>query len=234
VRSLVNCNNMLLYLGVDGIYAFDGTGSRLLDIPLAEYLKANINPVCRHLAAAAFFNNTYLLSYPKGSSTVNNETVFIDFRTGLTGVYSFGFGVYSRWDQAGDGFRLFAGSTSVGRVYELLTGLNDDGDDIEAWDSIEPLDMGMPDIWKQFYHLYVKVKSTDATTLRMFYALDDGTEVHRDVTIPENRTQWYKIDLLGGGQRARAIALRPRVKDKFDITIMGYQVVFEAEAAEWS
>lgn len=38
-RSLVNCENLLLYLGCDGIYAFDGVSAQILNIPLAEYLK---------------------------------------------------------------------------------------------------------------------------------------------------------------------------------------------------
>lgn len=233
-RSLVNCNNLLLYLGVDGVYAFDGTGARIVHIPLAEYLKTNLNPAYAHLAAGAFFNSQYLLSYPKGDSAVNSETVYLDFRSGLTGVYSCAFGAYCRWDQSGDGLRMFAGSASEGRVYEAFTGLSDDGGNIAAYDRVEPLDMGAPDVWKQFYNLYVKIKSTTATTLTMGYTLDDGTEQTLTTAIPANRTQWYKLDLPGGGQRGRAIALRPQFADKYAVTIMGYQVVYEPEAVEWA
>ena len=230
IRSLVNCNNLLLFWGKGGLFAFDGATARELSRPLSEYLKANVNSAYSNLMAGCFFENRYLLSYPKGESTTNNETVYLDFSNGVTGIFDVAYGCYTNWDKKGDGDRLFAGSATEGRVYEVFTGTDDDGTDITAYDSTEPLDLGMPDTWKQFYDIYVKCKVDAETSLRMYYTLDDGEEQYRDVTLSAS-TLWYRVRLLGGGQRARAIALRPRVTK--DVEIYGYAIVYETEAPEW-
>lgn len=232
-RSLVSCNNLHLYLGVDGIYQFTGFESKIISPPLAEYIKDNINPTFAHLSASIFYNNQYLLSYPKDDSETNDETVYIDFETGTTGIYNFGFGCYSKWDRGTDGLQLYSGSATVGRVYKTLSGLEDDTAAIVCYDRTEPIDLGKPDTYKQWYDIYIKVKSTTGTALTMYYTLDEATETSASLTLTADKTRWYRIKLVQGGQRARAISLRPYVSDKYDITIMGYALSYTEEPAEW-
>jgi len=234
MRSYVNCDNLIVYLGFNGINYFDGTTSGIFSKAVNEYIKNNINGTYRHLSCATYFDDKYMLCYPKGASTVPSETIWIDLKNKSYGVYDFAFSCFSLWNRGTDGLQLFGGSNTEGRVYKVFDGLDDDGAAITAYDDIEPLDLGYPELWKQFYNLYIKVKSTTGTALRFYYQLDDASETYKDLTMTANKTLWYKIDLGGGGQRARAIKLRPYISDKYDFTIMGYAVVFELEPPEYA
>lgn len=231
-RTLVNCDNLLVYLAFEGLYYFDGVTSKELSVYLNEYIKANINKTYAFLSASCYFDNKYLLSYPKGESPVPNETLYYDFRYQTYGIYSFAFGCYSKWDKGGDGLRLFGGSTTIGRVYEI-TGLSDDGSDIECYDSPESINFGMPERYKQIYSVYIKCKTTTGTSLRLYYTLDTSVETYVDKTLTANVTDWYKIDLVGGGQRCRELKIRPRMNDKYAFEIYGYEIVYDLEAPEY-
>lgn len=234
MRSYVNCDNLIVYLGFNGINYFDGTTSGIFSKAVNKYIKENINGTYRHLSCATYYDDKYLLCYPKGANTVPSETIWIDLKNKTYGVYNFAFSCFSRWDRGTDGLQLYGGSNTEGRVYKVLNGLEDDGSAITAYDDIEPLDLGYPELWKQFYHFYIKVKSTTGTALRFYYTLDDGSETYKDLTMTANKTLWYKVDLGGGSQRARAIKPRPYISDKYDFTIMGYAVVFELEPPEYA
>ena len=232
-RSLANCKNLLVYLGYDGIYYYDGTAGKKLDTKLSKYIMENINPTYMHLSCGVYFEDKYLLTYPKGASTVPNETVYFDFEFKTTGVHDLGFSCYSVWDKGGDDYLLKAGSNTEGRIYSVFDGLDDDGSAIVCYDDIEPIDLGAPDIYKKWYIIYIKIKTTTATALRMYYSLDYNAETYVDTTLDANITAWYKIGFGSAGLRARALGFRPYMSDKFDNTIMGYALVYAADPAEW-
>ena len=234
MRSYVNCDNLIVYLGHNGINHFDGVSSGIFSEALNKYIRDNIVDDYKYLSCATYFDNKYILCYPKTGGTYPTETIWIDLKNKTYGVYSFSFSCFSLWDKGTDGLKLKGGSNTIGQIYSVFDGLEDDGSAITAYDSPEPLDMGYPEIWKQFYHFYIKIKSTTGTALRFYYTLDSGTETYEDLTMTANKTLWYKIDLSGGGQRARAIKPRPYISDKYDFTIMGYAVVYEPEAPEYA
>lgn len=231
MRSLVNCNNLLVFLGCDGIYYFDGTSAKIINVPLSEYVKDNINPTYASLSAGAYFDNKYLLSYPKGESTVPNETVYVDFRTNVIGIYNLGFSCYSRWDHGTDGIQLYGGSNTEGRVYKIGIALTDDGNPITSYDDICPLDLGIPERQKNFYSIYVKCITTGGTALRVYYNVDNLTEAYVDITMTANTEKWYRLR-LPSGVRGRAISLRPYVSDSYQVTICGYMFEYDVEAGE--
>lgn len=233
-RSLVNCDNLICYLGFDGIYYFDGVMSRRLNTQLNEYIKDNIVAAYASLSCAVYWDNKYILCYPKTGGTYPTETVYYDFINGNYGVYSFAFSCFSKWDKGSDGLKLKAGSNTIGQIYSVFSGLEDDTAAITCYDKPEPIDFGKPEIWKQFYHIYIKVKSTTGTALRFYYTLDAGSETYKDLTLTANKTLWYKIDLVTGGQLARAITIRPYVSDKYAVTYMGYALAYEEEPAEYA
>ena len=68
----------------------------------------------------------------------------------------------------------------------------------------------------------------------MYYTLDTASETYKDLTMIANKTKWYKIDLIAGGQRCREIAIRPRISDEYAFTIMGLAIVYELEAPEYA
>ena len=230
IRSLVNCDNLLVYLGFNGINYFDGTTSGIFSKAVNEYIKDNINGTFRHLSCATYFDDKYLLCYPKGANTVPSETIYIDLKNKTYGVYNFAFSCFSVWDKGTDGLKLKGGSNTIGRVYSIFSGLEDDGSAITAYDDTEQLNFGKPEVYKQFYSIAVKVKSTTTTTLTMNYTLDNATEVTTQTkTILANTTKWYRVSLGSGGKRARAIKIRPSVADKYDIEIHGYMICYEDE-----
>ena len=311
MRSYVNCDNLIVYLGFNGINYFDGTTSGIFSEALNKYIRDNIVDAYRHLSCAVYWDNKYILCYPK-TGTVPNETVWIDLKNKTYGVYSFSFSCFSLWDKGTDGLKLKGGSNTIGQVYSVFSGLEDDTANITAYDSPEPFDLGYPELWKQFYNIYIKVKSTTASTLTMYYTLDDGSETSNarqvdrsdiafvdggsgadtittvagdftkfvagdvlvitgtdsndrtvtivsvvektitlatgtvttetagaavltaNLTLTANKTLWYKISLGQGGQRGRAIKIRPYVSDKYDFTIMGYAIVYEPEPPEYA
>jgi hypothetical protein len=235
-RSLVLCENILIWLSLDGIYYFNGESVGTFSQKLNEYIKDNINPDYINKAAAAYWHGKYILSYPKGTNTKNTESIYIDLINQTTGVYSFYFSCYSKWDRMGDGLQLYGGSETYANIYKLFEDdvTTDNNKFITCYDRTDFMDFGYPERWKQFYHLYIKVKTTDGTNLRFYYTLDDNDETYKDVIMTANTTRWYKVDLEGGGQRGRAIQLRPYVSDPYDITFMGYAVVFHMEAEEYS
>lgn len=231
IRSLVNCDNLLVYLGFDGIHYFDSVSTKIFSKALNEYIKTNINRTYQHLSCATYFNDKYLLCYPKGASTVPSETIYIDLKNRTYGIYSFDFSCFSRWDRGTDGLQLKGGSNTEGRVYSVFSGLDDDGSAITAYDSPEPIDLGVPEVYKQFYSVFVKIKSTSGTAFKFYYKLDndaDWTLISK--TITANTTKWYRIGLGSGGKRARALKPRPYMSDKFYFEIQGYMLCFDLEA----
>ena len=233
-RSTVNCKNYVVYLAFNGIYIFDGVSAKAIDFAfdgrLNKYIRENINYSYAHLSCATYFDNKYLLCIPTGESEVPNITIYFDFETKSYGVYSFAFSCFSKWDKGGDGLSLKGGSNTIGRIYKVFSGLDDDGAAITAYDDIEPLDFGSPEVYKQFYSIFIKIKSTDATTLTMNYTLDDATEVTSQTkTIEANKTKWYRVSLASGGNRGRAIAPRPYISDKFYFEIHGLAFCFDVE-----
>jgi len=231
-RAMVNCKNYIVFLNKDGLYIMNVDSVEPLNKVVNAYLKDNMNQSYIGESCACFYDDILMVSYPKGANTVPSETVWIDFRDMSYGIYSFAFNVYSVWDQDGED-EVKAGSTTAGRVYSVFDGLDDDGSAIEAYDTIGPLNFGNPDTYKQFYHFYIKVKSTTGTSLRFYYTLDNNSETYVDEPLTADTTQWYKIDLAGGGQRAREITLRPRMSDKYSFEIQGIAVVLEHESPEW-
>jgi len=221
-----------VYLGSEGVCTFNGVSSSIIHRALSEYVKDNINEEYASLSCAVFYNNMYMLSYPKGASTTPSETVYIDFSSGAVGVFDYAFGCYCRWDRGGDGVQLFGGSSTEGRVYKIGEATTDDGEAITSYDHVEHLDFGTPERKKIFYAIYVKVTTTSGTSLRMYYQLDDSDEAYRDVTMEENTTRWYRVG-LPDSLRGRALSFRPCISDSYDATIEGYMIEFDVEEYEF-
>ena len=235
VRSMVDCDNYIILLNKDGLYVLNIDQVRELNPILNEYLKTNINQSYIDKSCACFYDSKYILSYPKGESTVPSETIYYDFVTGNYGIFDFAFNVYSVWGQDGED-SLKAGSTTIGRVYDVFSGLDDDGAAIEAYDSLPYLYFGNPDTFKMVYNVYIKIKSTTGTALRLYYTLDEeaglGTETYKDVTLTANKTKWYKVD-FPSGVRCRGIKLRPRMSDKYYWELQSIHCIYRNEEPLW-
>ena len=229
MRSYVNCDNLIVYLGFNGINYFDGTTSGIFSKAVNEYIKTNINGTYRHLSCATYFDDKYMLCYPKGASTVPSETIWIDLKNKSYGVYSFNFSCFSIWDKGTDGLKLKGGSNTIGQVYSIFSGLTDNTANIEAYDQIDYLDLGLPEVEKNFYKIYVRAEVTTESTLTVYYQTDIDTEASVTATLVAGKDQWYEIN-LPGNVRGRAIKIRPRVNNKLDVTFKGIMVMYDTEA----
>jgi len=229
MRSYVNCDNLIVYLGFNGINYFDGTTSGIFSKAVNEYIKTNINGTYRHLSCATYFDDKYFLCYPKGASTVPSETIWIDLKNKSYGVYDFDFSCFSVWNRGTDGLQLYGGSNTIGQVYKVFDGLDDDGENIEAYDQIDYLDLGLPEVEKDFYKIYVRAEVTTESILTVYYQTDIDTEANVTSTLTAGKDQWYEMN-LPGGVRGRAIKIRPRVNNKLDVTFKGIMFQYSTEA----
>lgn len=227
-RSIQNIRNYILFLGFEGIMAFNGSEAVPIDEKLCKYLRDNISPGYEKTSCSCFYDDKYILSYPKGSATYPTESVYFDYKTGKTGVFSFAFNVFSRWDKGDDGILIKGGSTTIGRVYNLFTGLDDDGSAIECYDKVMPLDFALPEVEKNYYDIYVKVKTTTGVSLRVYYTIDDNDETYVDKTLTADKERWYRCR-LPSSTRGRSIAIRPRMSDKYQAEFQGYIIVYDTE-----
>ena len=91
MRSYVNCDNLIVYLGYNGINYFDGVSSGIFSEALNKYIRDNIVDAYRHLSCATYWNNKYILCYPKTGGTYPTETIWIDLKNKTYGLYSFAF-----------------------------------------------------------------------------------------------------------------------------------------------
>ena len=157
-----------------------------------------------------------------------SETIYIDLKNKTYGVYNFAFSCFSVWDKGTDGLKLKGGSNTIGRVYSIFSGLEDNGSAIEAYDQIDYLDLGLPEVEKNFYKIYVRCEVTTESTLTVYYQTDIDTEASVTTTLTAGKDQWYEIN-LPGGVRGRAIKIKPRVNNKYDVTFKGYMFQYAVE-----
>jgi len=225
LRSYVNCDNLIIYLGHNGINYFDGVDSGVFSEELNKYIRDNIVKAYASLSCATYWDNKYILCYPKTGGTYPTETVWYDLKTKTYGVYSFAFSCFSLWDKGTDVLQLKGGSNTIGQIYSVFSGLDDGGSNIEAYDQIDYLDLGIPEREKSFYKIYVRCEVTTESTLTVYYQTDIDTEASVTATLTAGKDQWYEID-LPSGVKGRAIKIRPRVNNKYAVTFKGYMFQF--------
>lgn len=228
IRSYVNCDNLIVYLGYNGINYFDGVDSGVFSEALNKYIRDNIVKAYASLSCATYWNNKYILCYPKTGGTYPTETVWYDLKNKTYGVYSFAFSCFSLWDKGTDVLQLKGGSNTIGQIYSVFNGLDDDGSAIEAYDQIDYLDLGIPEREKSFYKIYIRCEVTTESTLTVYYQTDIDTEASVTATLTAGKDQWYEIN-LPGGVKGRAIKIRPRVSNKYAVTFKGYMFQYDTE-----
>ncbi len=227
IRSYVNCDNLIVYLGYNGINYFDGVTSGIFSEAVNKYIRDNIVDAYASLSCAVYWDNKYILCYPK-TGTVPNEAIYIDLKNKTYGVYNYSFSCFSKWSRGTDGLRLFGGSNTIGQIYEIDSGLDDAGSDIEAYDQTDYIDLGIPEVEKNFYKIYIRCEVTTESTLTVYYQTDIDTEASVTTTLTAGKDQWYEIN-LPGDVRGRAIKIRPRVSNKLAITLKGYMLQYDTE-----
>lgn len=130
-RTLVEWNDILIFLADQGIYMFDGSNLRNISDGVVNNL---INSwASKTTPVATLWNNTYLIAYTPAGGSSNSEMLFYDLTRQAYGkvkdVYC---GAFSIWGGGSDNGEIYFASSNQGSVYRWDIGGNDDGYEIET------------------------------------------------------------------------------------------------------
>lgn len=156
---------------------FDKTN--VTDIPLSDKIETTLSDISDaniSKAAAIAYDGFYILSFPSGSSTVNDTTVVYDTIT-KSWVEFTGWApaVYESYID-GNVEKLFYGDNTNTHVVELFTGTDDQGSAINYQEESQPIDMGAANfdkVWQSMEVTFAQTGSNDES-VDVFVKLDDG------------------------------------------------------------
>lgn len=129
-RTLVEWNDILVFLSDLGIIMFDGSNIKnVSDGVVNTQIDTWAN---RTSPAATLWGNTYLISYTPAGGSYNSEALILDLTRGIFGrmtkVYA---SVWSVWGGSTDTGEIYFVSSNQGSIYLWNSGTNDDGYEIE-------------------------------------------------------------------------------------------------------
>lgn len=130
-KTLVEWNDLLVFLSDFGLYLFDGSNLRNISEGVVNTLidswANKTSPV------AVLWDNKYLISYTASGDTVNSAALFYDLQAGtFWKVNNFYASAWMAWAGGTDDGRLYFASSNQGSIYRWDTGGHDDGYDIES------------------------------------------------------------------------------------------------------
>lgn len=128
-RSLVEWNDILIFLSDNGVYFFDGSNLRnVTDGVINNFIDTWANKTS---PSAVLWENRYILSYTPAGQSTNSEAIFMDLTRQIwgrvTGVYA---SCWSAWTGGTDTGQIYFGSSNQGSIYKWDTGGHDDGYEI--------------------------------------------------------------------------------------------------------
>lgn len=130
-KTLVEWNDILIFLSDLGIYLFDG--SNLKNVSKGVVNTAIDDWADKTSPVATLWDNKYLISYTPSGGTYNAEALFYDLQMGtywkLTGIYA---SAWMTWAGGTDDGRLYFGSSNQGSLYRWDVGGHDDGYTIDS------------------------------------------------------------------------------------------------------
>lgn len=131
-KTLVEWNDVLIFLSDNGLYMFDGTNLKNLSEKKVNTL---INSWANKTSpVATLWGNRYLVSYTEGGKTYNSKALYYDLEGGtfwkLNNLYA---SAWMNWGGGTDDDRLYFASSNQGSIYRWDVGSNDNGYDIESF-----------------------------------------------------------------------------------------------------
>jgi hypothetical protein len=130
-RTLVEYNDVLMFVSDLGIYKFDG--SNLVNVSdgiINTYIDSWANKTS---LSAVLWDNKYILSYTSSGQTANDEAVFFDLKRNIwgrfTGVYA---GSWVGWIGGDDKDEVYFASSNQGAIYKWNDTHNDAGYEITS------------------------------------------------------------------------------------------------------
>lgn len=186
-RTLVEWNDVLIFLSDYGIYIFDGSNLKNISedkvSTLIDSWANKTSPV------ATLWDNNYLIAYTPSSATYNSEALVLNIKdqtwTKFTQIYASSF---STWGGGTDDNRIIIGSSNQGSLYRWDIGGNDDGHTIPTLYDTPSIGFGrgiVDNIMSRFYIQQLSLGDWDMTVTQL-------------ANIGETETTGATINLSGG------------------------------------
>lgn len=125
-RSLVEYNDIVLFLSDAGIIMFDGSDFKNAS---EDIVNSEIeNWANKNSCAATLWDNKYMIAYTPAGQTYNSEIMYLNLENNTFGKFT---GIcassFSAWKGGTDDGRILFGSSNQGSIYRWDVGGNDDG-----------------------------------------------------------------------------------------------------------
>lgn len=215
-RAVCNAGEVDYFQAKEGIYQFNGFSSAKISHKLDPIFKGQtttlasgitippISTTNRDKACLEFINGRLYFSYPETGQSTPNITVVLDIETGRWFRHSLGFSALYYEGQNGS----FLGGKSNGDVVELESGTQDSGGAISVVFHSRYLDVGLPDLDKQWEDLTID-HNTGGVTLTLTAYLNDGaSNVSLGTISSTSRTRSVLQFNSALGSLGRNVALR--------------------------
>ena len=211
-RSIVNLGDEVVFWGKDNAYIT--TGSRI--VPIGDKISPSIQSLNRTQfdeVAGGFYKDKVYFAVPEAGESTN------------TVIYTYSIPLKSWWKYTGlhascftvHDDTLFFGDTSVGKIWQMHYGLNDDagGTDtaIDAWFEKE-FDLQRFERFKKIKKFFVNVESSGSYTMYFKYEYDQGgfTTTSLDLTPKSTESFPYTFPLTLAGREILGRIVRPQGK----------------------
>ena len=130
-RTLVEWNDLLIFLSDNGVYLFDG--SNLKNITEGVINSTIDTWANKTTCVATLWNNKYIISNTGTGDSYNSEAYFYDMTRGVWGKVEGAFiGAWSNWQGGNDTGQIYFASSNQGSIYRWDIGGHDDGYEIET------------------------------------------------------------------------------------------------------
>lgn len=128
-RTLVEWNDILIFLSDQGVYFFDGSNLRnVTDGVINNFIATWANKTS---PVATLWGNRYILAYTPSGQSSNSEAIFMDLTRQIwgkmTGLHA---SAWSAWNGGTDTGQIYFASSNQGSIYRWDTGGHDDGYEI--------------------------------------------------------------------------------------------------------
>jgi hypothetical protein len=227
-RTICSARSLLLWLGHDGVYAWDGTSTKRISDDQRVTLDA-MTAAEMAGAHAYVLDDRYHLCWATGA-------IYFDLEHGI-------WGTLSNWTWrdstvapivSGNKPRAWAAREGAARVYQIETGATDAGTNISAvWES-KDWDMGLPGREKRGHYLVLTFKQTDDPAT-CNWTLKRGT----GETIQAGSVEIGQVDANGGTVSRHRIPLNEAARDehfrlRLNVASPTAEVVLLSAAVEWT
>jgi hypothetical protein len=130
-RTLVEWDDILLFLSDRGVYMFDGANLKNITDGIINNSIDNWSD--KTSSSGVLWNNTYILTYTPSGDACTCQAIAFDLTKQIWGKYTNTFvGAWSVWGGGNDTGQIYFISSNQGTIYKWDTGSNDDGYEIRT------------------------------------------------------------------------------------------------------